>query len=30
VAEEMRTKMNGRLIGTSLPVVVVDPPKTTR
>ena len=30
VAEEMRAKMNGRLIGTGEPVVVVDPPKTTR
>jgi general secretion pathway protein D len=30
VAEEMRTKMNSRLVGTSLPVVVVDPPKVTR
>jgi general secretion pathway protein D len=30
IAEEMRTKMNSRLVGTSLPVVVVDPPKATR
>jgi general secretion pathway protein D len=30
VAEEMRTKMNSRLVGTSLPVVTVDPPKSTR
>jgi len=30
VAEEMRSKMNSRLVGTSLPVVVVDPPKTAR
>jgi general secretion pathway protein D len=30
VAEEMRTKMNSRLVGTSLPVVVVDPPKAAR
>jgi general secretion pathway protein D len=30
IAEEMRTKMNGRLVGTSLPVVVVDPPKAAR
>jgi general secretion pathway protein D len=30
VAEEMRTKMNSRLVGTSNPVVVVDPPKVTR
>ncbi|MEA2959915.1 MAG: ral secretion pathway protein [Alphaproteobacteria bacterium] len=30
IAEEMRTKMNGRLVGTSLPVVVVDPPKVAR
>ncbi|SHH65589.1 type II secretion system secretin GspD [Bradyrhizobium erythrophlei] len=30
IAEEMRSKMNGRLVGTSLPVVVVDPPKATR
>ncbi len=30
IAEEMRTKMNGRLVGTSQPVVVVDPPKATR
>ena len=27
VAEEMRSKMNSRLVGTSLPVVVTDPPK---
>jgi general secretion pathway protein D len=30
IAEEMRTKMNSRLVVTSLPVVVVDPPKATR
>jgi len=30
IAEEMRTKMNSRLVGTSLPVVTVDPPKATR
>jgi general secretion pathway protein D len=30
VAEEMRTKINGRLVGTSQPVVVVEPPKITR
>jgi general secretion pathway protein D len=30
IAEEMRSKMNNRLVGTSLPVVVVDPPKGTR
>jgi general secretion pathway protein D len=30
IAEEMRTKMNSRLVGTSMPVVVVDPPKATR
>jgi len=30
VAEEMRSKMNSRLVGTSLPVVAVDPPKATR
>jgi general secretion pathway protein D len=30
IAEEMRTKMNSRLVGTSNPVVVVDPPKATR
>jgi general secretion pathway protein D len=30
VAEEMRSKMNSRLVGTSLPVVVTDPPKATR
>jgi general secretion pathway protein D len=30
IAEEMRSKMNGRLVGTSNPVVVVDPPKATR
>jgi general secretion pathway protein D len=30
IAEEMRTKMNGRLVGTSNPVVVLDPPKATR
>lgn len=30
IAEEMRSKMNSRLVGTSNPVVVVDPPKTVR
>lgn len=30
VAEEMRSKMNSRLVGTSLPVAAVDPPKATR
>jgi general secretion pathway protein D len=30
IAEEMRSKMNSRLVGTSNPVVVVDPPKTIR
>ena len=30
IAEEMRSKMNSRLVGTSNPVVVVDPPKATR
>jgi general secretion pathway protein D len=30
IAEEMRTKMNSRLVGTTLPVVTVDPPKGTR
>ncbi|MEA2913076.1 MAG: ral secretion pathway protein [Bradyrhizobium sp.] len=30
IAEEMRTKMNSRLVGTSAPVVVVDPPKAAR
>ena len=30
IAEEMRTKMNSRLVGTSNPVVVTDPPKATR
>ncbi len=30
IAEEMRSKMNSRLVGTSVPVVVVDPPKGTR
>jgi general secretion pathway protein D len=30
IAEEMRSKMNGRLVGTSNPVVVVEPPKTVR
>ena len=30
IAEEMRSKMNGRLVGTSNPVVVVDPPKAAR
>ena len=30
IAEEMRTKMNSRLVGTSNRVIVVDPPKATR
>ena len=30
IAEEMRTKMNSRLVGTSNPVVVLDPPRATR
>jgi general secretion pathway protein D len=30
IAEEMRSKMNNRLVGTSLPVVVTDPPKAAR
>jgi general secretion pathway protein D len=30
IAEEMRSKMNNRLVGTSNPVVVVDPPRSTR
>ena len=30
VAEEMRSKMNSRLVGTSNPVVVVDPPRAAR
>ncbi len=30
IAEEMRSKMNSRLVGTTLPVVTVDPPKNTR
>jgi general secretion pathway protein D len=30
IAEEMRSKMNSRLVGTSNPVVVVQPPLTTR
>jgi general secretion pathway protein D len=30
IAEEMRSKMNGRLVGTSNPVVVVEPPRSTR
>jgi general secretion pathway protein D len=30
IAEEMRSKMNSRLVGTSNPVVVVDPPRTAR
>ena len=30
IAEEMRSKMNNRLIGTSNPVVVVDPPRAAR
>jgi general secretion pathway protein D len=30
IAEEMRTKMNGRLVGTTLPVTVLPAPKATR
>jgi general secretion pathway protein D len=30
IAEEMRTKMNNRLVGTSNPVVVLPAPKATR
>jgi len=30
IAEEMRSKINSRLVGTSQPVVVTDPPKATR
>ena len=30
IAEEMRTKMKGQLVGTSQPVVVIDPPRATR
>ena len=30
IAEEMRSKMNSRLVGTSNPVVVVNPPKAAR
>ena len=30
IAEEMRSKMNGRLVGTSNPVVLVTPPGVTR
>lgn len=30
IAEEMRSKMNSRLVGTSNPVVVVDPPRAAR
>jgi general secretion pathway protein D len=30
IAEEMRSKMNGRLVGTSDPVVTVSPPKVAR
>lgn len=30
IAEEMRSKMNSRLVGTSNPVVTVGPPKTAR
>jgi general secretion pathway protein D len=30
IAEEMRTKMNSRLVGTSNPVVTVSPPKAAR
>jgi general secretion pathway protein D len=30
IAEEMRSKMNSRLVGTSNPVVVVQPPRATR
>ncbi|WP_145680289.1 type II secretion system secretin GspD [Bradyrhizobium sacchari] len=30
IAEEMRSKMNGRMVGTSNPVVTVNPPKAVR
>lgn len=30
IAEEMRSKMNNRLVGTSIPVVTVSPPKAAR
>ncbi len=30
IAEEMRSKMNGRLVGTSNPVVTVSPPRAAR
>ena len=30
IAEEMRSKMNSRLVGTSNPVVSVNPPKAAR
>lgn len=30
IAEEMRTKMNSRLVGTSLPVTVIEPPRPAR
>jgi len=30
IAEEMRSKMNGRLVGTSNPVVTVNPPRAAR
>jgi general secretion pathway protein D len=30
IAEEMRTKMNSRLVGTSNPVIAVEPPKAVR
>jgi hypothetical protein len=30
IAEEMRTKINSRLVGSSLPVVVLPAPKATR
>lgn len=30
IAEEMRSKMNGRLVGTSNRVIAVDPPRATR
>ncbi|WP_441267879.1 hypothetical protein AB7G19_13845 [Bradyrhizobium sp. 215_C5_N1_1] len=30
IAEEMRSKMNSRLVGTSNPVVTVSPPKAAR
>lgn len=30
IAEEMRSKMNNRLVGTSIPVITVNPPKAAR